>query len=272
MALKIKRSQDFRYYLYVSDTKVDMLFEQMFAAAKRKSHIELAVKAGIANGSIGSSAEDPEPDRDDKVRAVEAQLLENGLVGTPQNPKEYIKGILPMRWGMYDDLQSRPTGSAPLVYFGGFDPTEPVVIGLGGSSVHVLGHYGATNTHSRSATPTLVRWILSGLYNEDAVDDLHDRMRNGVGTDLYEAICIALKYLKPPTQQLEFLAKTISVGKVYGDLKHMTGLDETSVVLGSPLYVQQSRHIPDYADAAFGLDDEWKEHLERFAHEKSQRN
>jgi hypothetical protein len=140
---------------------------------------------------MGSSAEESIPDRDDRLRAVEEELIKRNFVGTPQHPKEYFKGTLPMRWGLYNDLETRPAGFPPLVYFGGM-PNIPLVVGLGGSSVHVLGHDGATSTYSRSATPTLVKWLLQGLYDEVRADELHRRLELGFDGDLYEAICVAL--------------------------------------------------------------------------------
>lgn len=257
---RLKKSGDVRFYLYVSDTKVDMLFEQMFTTSKRSFHTDFTLRAGVVAGSAKASTEDSPPDRDDKLRAVEDRLLEEGLVGTPHAPKDYFKGILPMRWGMYNDLESRPENCPALVYFGGFDPTTPLVVGLGGSSTHVLGHSGATSTYSRSATPTLVKWIVKGLYDDERISDPESELKFRIGRDLFEGMCVALHYLKPPTQQLEFLAKTVCVGKSCG-LQHMIGVDDTQVVLGTPLYVQQTRRLPDDDANRFGLDDEWREHI-----------
>jgi hypothetical protein len=99
---------------------------------------------------------------------------------------------------------------------------------------------------------------LLGLYDEKEVDQQRRRLESGVDGDLYEAIGVALCYLKPPTQQLEFLAKTLTMGKSYG-LEHMTGHMETTIILGTPIYVQQTHPLPD--EQFLGLDDEWKEHL-----------
>lgn len=126
--------------------------------------------------------------------------------------------------------------------------------------MHVVGYAGATNTHSRSATPTLVKWITKGLYDEEGIDDCRSQLKLGIGGDLFEAVGVALHYLKPPTQQLEFLAKTLCTGKSFG-MEHMLGVGETNVILGTPLYVQQTSPLPDVDITRSGLDDEWKEHL-----------
>ena len=237
--MTLKKSEADRRYLYVWDTKVNGLFEQLLRVEK-------------------VSGDGPH-DRDSKVRAVENYYLEQNLVGTPQDPKEYFKGTLSMRWGMYDDIESRPRDRPPLVYFGGLDPTTPLIVGLGGSSVHVLGHAGASSTHSRAATPTLVRWIVGGLYDEQSLFVLHREMEFGITRDLFVGIGAALLYLKPPTQQLEFLAKKVCAVKECRGLEYLSGCEKTDVALGVPVYVRQTRPLPERA--GFGLDDEWKEHF-----------
>jgi hypothetical protein len=238
--MNLKKSEGVRSYLYVSDPKVNSLFEQV-------------------KGPVATASNNGAPGRDDKVRAVENYLLERNLVGTPQAPKEYFKGILPMRWGLYNDLESRPENTPALVYFGGFDPITPVIVGLGGSSMHVVGHAGATSTYSRSDTPTVVRWISKGLYHERSIDGLQRKLQFGIGGDLFGGVGAALYHLKPPTQQLEFLAKTLSSAKCEG-LEYLSGCKETEVVLGIPLYVQQTRPLSE-KKTGFGLDDEWKEYF-----------
>lgn len=257
MAIKIKKSNEVRFYLYVSDAKVNMLFEQMFSVTTKTSRREFELGSGWIRGSSSVETDDEELDRDDKLRAVERALIDRDLVGTPQSPKQYFKGILPMRWGLYNDLETRPEGCPPLVYFGGVDPTMPLIVGLGGSSVHVLGHSGATSTYSRSATPTLVKWLVKGLYSEDDDFTPQSKRNTWIDDDPYEAVAVALHYLKPPTQQLQFLAKTLAVGTCSSE--HMTGFPRSIVVLGTPLYVE-------HADAqtetvGFGLDEEWKQYF-----------
>jgi hypothetical protein len=66
-------------------------------------------------------------------------------------------------------------------------------------------------------------------------------------------VAIALHYLRPPTQELEFLAKTLAVGTTHNE--HLTGVPEAKVVLGTPLYVVLSHPMPD--DSRYGLDKEW---------------
>ena len=180
----------------------------------------------------------------DKLRAVEEELIERNLVGTPEKPRTYFKGILPMRWGMFEDYGIRPQETPPLVYFGGFDKTVPLTVGLGGSSSHVIGYEGATKTASFSGAPELVNWLIRDLYRDDPSN------KDFLSSDdymLFYGIDTALRNLGPPTQQLEFLAKTLTF--------------RAKFILGTPIYVQQTHPLPE--QDINGLDNEWMEYLNK---------
>lgn len=251
--VKFKNAADIKFYLYISTTKLNMLYEQIHVSSKRIIKNTISSKVPFISGAHESSAEET-PDRDDKLRAVEDELTYRQLVGTPDEPKDYFKGSMRMRWGLYNDYGTRPEEEPPLVYFGGFEKAIPLIIGLGGSSKHVVGHEGSTNTHSRSSTPTLVRWLLSGMeYDCSPIIPLW-RDRRSEESELFSAIAIALHYLRPPTQELEFLAKTLASGTLYG-YEYITGFSEAKIVLGTPLYVAQVHPLPESND--FGLDNDW---------------
>src|SRR5262249_36307589 len=67
-----------KYYLYVSDTKVEMLEPQI-------------------SGNRSAT------DRFSRLRSVVNFLNDTGRVGTLADPREYFSGRLPMRWGPYTD-------------------------------------------------------------------------------------------------------------------------------------------------------------------------
>jgi len=244
-----KNLADVKFYLYVSRSKVQMLYEQMYRATTGK---KLQVSAPLPIGSASLEAQLPdEVDRDDMLRAVIAELEERQLVGTVEEPKTYFKGIMAMRWGLYNDHGSRPEGEPVLVYFGGYDPSANLLVGMGGSSRHVVGHEGASSTTSWSFTPTLVRWLLSGL-STDQPPDVGWREQYQEEHVLYGAMAIAQHHLKPPTQNLEFVAKTLATGEASVPPQFL-GVDRTRVVLGTPLYVAQAHPSPD--ENRWGLDE-----------------
>jgi len=118
---------------------------------------------------------------------------------------------------------------------------EHLLLALGGSSKHVVGHEGAANTYSRSSTPALVdalyRGIESGQYEPRpyAEDESAEEDR------VYRAIAIAQHYLRPPTQSLEFFAKTLMVGKTH-DIEQYVGIEDAKVILGTPLCGKKQPH------------------------------
>ncbi len=250
--MKIRNAKDIKYYLYTSSAKIDMLYEQIHKTEKKNKKNSVSVKALGVSVSHESSIEEI-VDRDDKIKYIEEELTAKQLIGTPEEPKDYFKGIMRMRWGLFNDCETRPKDEPTLVFFGGFEKTTPLIVGLGGSSKHVLGHEGATSTWSRSNTPTIVRWIVEGLKYEGTPKIPEWRDKHFEESELFSGVAVALHYLRPPTQELEFLAKTLAVGITHN--KHLTGVPEAKVVLGTPLYVVLTNPMPN--DSRYGLDKEW---------------
>ena len=250
---KLRNIPDLRYYLYKSTSKIEMLYEQIYESSTHSTRRSASAGPSFASGTIESTTQEV-VSLDEKLRAVEEELDYRQLIGSLDDPKEYTRGIMPMRWGLYDDMGERPESEPALVYFGGFDKDGPLVVGLGGSARHVTGHQGASSTYSRSATPVLVKWLLAGIEHGgspklpqwDTAFDMHD---------LYAAIAIAQHYLKPPTQNLEFVAKVLTIGRVDG-YEAFIGVSSAKVILATPLWVAQS---PPYLDEEnhWGLDDQW---------------
>src|SRR5688572_14875697 len=194
MLPKIKNLADMRFYLYRSKAKIDMLYEQIHTSTRHTR--KTSAKLGVF--SLESTS-DESVDDEDKLRAVERELEERQLIGTLDEPKDYVKGIMKMRWGLFDDSGRRPEDEPPLVFFGGFDPAEPLAVGLGGSSRHVVGHEGATSTQSRSSTGAMVRWLLAGQERDGPPELPGWWDEDAEKSNLFGAIAMAIHYLRPPT-------------------------------------------------------------------------
>jgi len=243
-----KNAAEMKWYLYRSDAKLRMLYPQIGSRGDARKTIEWKLSAGV--GSLSRKVEREETvDEDDMLKAVMQELEEAGQVGTVYEPNLYIKGVMPMRWGMYDDAGMRDPADGPLVYFGGLDAEQGVLLGLGGSSRHVMGHEGATSTYSRSCTPALVTALLRGIESGLAEPPASEDPREGED-EVYKAIAIAQHYLRPPTQNLEFFAKTLMAGATHGCRPYI-GVPEVKVVLGTPLYVAMAAPYPK--DAHWGI-------------------
>ncbi|WP_030899450.1 MULTISPECIES: DUF7019 family protein [unclassified Streptomyces] len=203
----------FRYYLYISDSKVDMMLAQIDPALSRKKTSELSVDLKIFSAKRGLEFESG-TDRIVRLERVMRHLEEFGDLGSIEEPGQFFRGSLPMRWG--------PFHGTSLVYFGG--GTGRTVVGLGGSGRYVLGslEQSAEQSGARSVMPSLI----DGLTAEPEVEDLLGR-GTGADADVLQAVRLANDRLRGPVQHVEFIAKRLLHGQVEGQ----------SIVLGTPLYV-----------------------------------
>lgn len=112
-----RRLSDLKYYLYISNTKLNMLYQQIEATGKSKRAIEWKANVAFASASVKKETEKA-PHQEERLRRVTEEIEASGQVGTVDEPNLYVKGTLPMRWRFYKDA-GRPEGEPPLVYFGG---------------------------------------------------------------------------------------------------------------------------------------------------------
>ena len=212
----------FRYYLYVSDSKVDMLLAQIDPTLSRKRTTEVSLNLSVLGGKYATESA-AGGDRTMRLERVVRYLEDHGDVGTVDEPCQFFWGLLPLRWGPF------PTDPA-LVYFGG--ATEHTAVGLGGSGSHVLGStVQSAPAMSRSLTPSLlaalatdpqVKTLVEAIANEDQ-DDSPDQA-------VLAAVHRANAVMPGPDQNLEFVAKRLLSGP-------SPSVEGTAVLLGSPLYV-----------------------------------
>jgi len=248
----IRKFAELRYYLYVSRTKIDMLYDQLYGPSPDR-RLRLGVRTHVGSASLETESRE-RVDGEEKLRLVEDELRHRELIGDLDDPKDFIEATMPMRWGLYNDCGKRPDGEAALVYFGGFDKARPLMVGLGGSTRHVVGHDGASSTYSQSLTPVLVPWLLEAAVGEGVRRPPILREKETEEQMVLQGMAVALHNLKPPTQNLRFLARTFLTGTAQR-VKPYIGVDEVRTILGSPLYVAQADSLPD-ADH-WGLDEEW---------------
>jgi hypothetical protein len=204
-----------KYYVYISDSKVDMLYSQIPKRILDRIAADLNVNLGIFSLSV-KEKENQEKTRYEKLKLVVNYIENNMEVGTVDEPKAYFTGLLPMRWGEY----GVDTG---LAYFGG--KTAQTVLGLGGSMAHVIGNRkGESDTHGGSIGADIGAVLGKDLNLPNSFDySQYDRI-----DDILYTTHFATKRMKGPIQTLEFLAKRLAEG-IYSDKSH--------VVLGTPLYV-----------------------------------
>jgi hypothetical protein len=221
-----------KYYLYISDAKVDMLFPQVPHDIKSKVAHEYKFDVKLFSASRKTETESEE-NRIARLEAVVDFIRDYGKLGTADHPDDFIADSLAMRWGPYSNEAARE-----IVLFEG--NTADTVVVLGGSSRHVVGNAGQSLATSSSSTPALIRYL-----TERAASD--EMSGSGASGDemIRAAILAARTTQRPyePLQNVEFVAKRLLYWKgenlpnpVSRDGKFVNSR-KFNALLASPLYV-----------------------------------
>jgi hypothetical protein len=212
----------FRYYLYISDNKVDMLLPQIdpgFAVGRRS---EISVNLRVL-GAKRMTESGRGTDRIARLERVVRHLQDHGDLGSVDEPGQFFGGLLPMRWGQ---LPGRSHGS--LVFFGGRN--DRTVLGLGGSARHLIDSAPDAAGPGESRLPALLDGLAASEQEDenvlDAIDELDAADRAALAT-----VRRAVDRMPGPAQNVEFVAKRLLHGP-----SSVPG-DDRSVLLGSPVYV-----------------------------------
>jgi hypothetical protein len=236
--LFIYEDNHMRYYIYISETKINQLYAQIPVKLRQKIASKFTIDLKLVKAEF--EGRQPQEGLISMLEVVLSYLESEDLVGTVDNSKSYFKGTMNLSWGPYVD--------SGLVYFGGH--TQATLVGLGGSLQHVIGEVGTSGAHSHSATPLLAR-ALEKVTNSNAFG----RQTDGANGRLLRSVELASGQMGGPWEPMEFVAKRLAHGSVArnpiwwwtGDyyvpdgskytLKKWEDIDVASVLLGSPLYV-----------------------------------
>ena len=203
-----------KYYIYISDTKVDMLYAQIPIKLREKVATELKIDLKLISTTLTQKA--PEITRFSKLKVVDEFIRQNEKFGEVDKPESYFGGSLNMRWGGY------PSDFPKMVYFGGSTPNT--ILGLGGSLKHVMSNVGDARCSEiipmASDMPSLL-YILEQSENNGFVSCETKEVGNLVAKTTLSMI--------GAEQRLEFCAKRL--------VESYYRTERKRVVLGSPIYV-----------------------------------
>ncbi|MCC8340592.1 hypothetical protein LMJ38_32330 [Streptomyces sp. R1] len=216
----------YRFYLYISEVKVDMLLAQLGRSSAGTRTTEVGVDLKVVSGkrTVERTAE---ADAVSRLEKVLRRLEKDDAIGTVTEPGPFFRGRLPMRWGA-------PThgDDSSLVFFGG--RTGDTVVSLGGSTRHVVG----SSDDAASGPPlarSLLPSLLDGLRLDPRIAALFSAADPSPPVDpdglALRAVREATDGLRGPAQTLDFVARRLLHGP------DPDGRDGATVVLGTPLYV-----------------------------------
>jgi uncharacterized protein DUF7019 len=119
-----------KHYIYISDTKVDMLYAQIEKRLLNRFSVELSIDLKPLGAGVGATIKptSAEETRISKLRLVAKYLEEQQHVGWIDAPGTYFKGSLPMDWGVAVDREAAKSDPPYAVYFIG--KTNRTVVGL----------------------------------------------------------------------------------------------------------------------------------------------
>ena len=250
-----------RYYLYVSDTKIDMMYAQIPHDTRHQTSVEFGVDLKLIKASRKTEKE-IEENRFTRLDAIVDYLEMSGSIGSLDEPKEYVRAVMPMKfapWGHRGNVKHHGFGSpanldeSAFVCFAG--RTDDRIVVLWGSWKHILGNNlqdanGQFNFSTSLATLAMWDYLDKFDRNEGETTEEqkyfealrrradHWRARNVNAFQVYTKINERSKQasalarlvtcdLNGPQQDMEFLAKQIQHGPE----------TDTACFLGTPLYV-----------------------------------
>lgn len=118
-----------RFYVYISDSKVDMLYGQIPPGLLSRIGAELKIDLKVLSVSIRERPNDET--RFGRLRVVENYLRRNETIGSVSEPAAWFEDRMIMRSSIY---RSAPGG---LLYFSG--QRDGTVVALIGSGRHLVG-------------------------------------------------------------------------------------------------------------------------------------
>jgi hypothetical protein len=219
-----------RYYIYISDSKLDMLFEQIDQKAKKRISAKLKIDLKIASITL-TGADAPMPTRTAKLRLVEEFIRTKGNAGTVERPgTKYFYGRMEMSWEW-----AGPNNSGVWFQGNSYLDGDFQCVGLGGSRGHVLGEEQPTGTLPSTSWPA-IREILkkkgfphnAAIVRSELEGDLPNNWLNYVYREHNAHFSLLAEEM---IHQLEFLAIPLAETSI-----NVEGYP-VHVVIGTPLYV-----------------------------------
>jgi len=212
-----------KHYLYISDTKVDMLYAQIEPSLLNRLSIELSIDLKPFGAGVGATVK-PTPQEEthiSKLRLVVKFLEEHHTVGWIDAPETYFKGSLPMEWGVAFDREEARDEPPYAAYFIG--QTRRTTVGLVGSTRHLIAKGDDELKYKRLFyTPHALLKVLASTTERPAA--LHD---DELWPVVYDMQLNTASWRQRP---LEFVAVTYVFSSGHGR-------DRERFLLGSPIYV-----------------------------------
>ena len=127
-----KRGSDTpRYYIYLSRTKVGMLYPQIPRHLVRSLEAEMKASIGVLQATVKGGKRPDDTDLYLQAAIVDQYMVRHDRVGTVNAPERYVKDVATLKYGIVSEY------AADIAFFGG--SVGEVKLGLIGSSDSMVG-------------------------------------------------------------------------------------------------------------------------------------
>lgn len=223
-----------KYYLYISDSKIEMLYSQIATSTGRSREASIGFDVKVLKGEIKHGRGVPENSVTRLNNVVEA-LRNSGAVGSIDAPKKYIGGTLSMTWSSYG--WARKEEDLPITFWS--YSASGIAMALAGSKHNLLGEQRPGSAHSHSLTLPMVQWFLDNL-QEPVPDSAKQNLKVPKGWGELDEFDIANGTWLAATQASGIKESTEFVARVLHDSTWPEGFRDSNakrILLASPLYV-----------------------------------
>lgn len=198
-----------RYYIYLSETKVEMLYPQIPRHLLGSLEAEVKANVGILQATVRGGKQTENQDLYTHTAIVVNYLRKHDQVGTVNQPERYIEDVAAVKYGIVREYAS------DIAFFGG--RVGPTRVGLIGSSDSMVGITKASASRHHLFYYTLV--FLNSIAEEAAADP--------VERPPYYSYSEAFKIASKSTASLE------TTVKFFARLLH----EERGLIIATPIYV-----------------------------------
>ena len=214
--------------MYVSDNKVDELVDRLPQSLWDRFEPTVGINVPPINLSLALKSQ-PKTRRS-ALAAIEKALTKDGLLGSIEEPRMYVKGTLLMRWAVHEDV--RP----PIVWFVG--STTDTIVALGGRARHLTSLHD-DELKDKSKPESQLRHV-----EIDVAADLAGQLEDKGHAPRREArdwatnvFYLERYWLSELIDEVDFLAVVEEFSR---DAGSGTG-GQTAALLGSPVWVFKAR-------------------------------
>lgn len=218
-----------RDYIYRSEAKINMYFDQIPLAAREEIAMKLKINLAVVSAEIETQRQTYDS-VEQKLQVVENYIRKKFDINSVDSDKGWVEGELEVRWGIFKDKG--------IVFF--VAKNLKSLFAMAGSDYHLIGNMPCENVDKNKIRRSLLGTLLSDLNDLEIADtpeiylpenEYYSNRKSHIERDQYwqELIFSCSTHYNWPSQKVSFLAKILAYGREYKDLQ---------ISLATPLYIE----------------------------------